>query len=288
MVWDNVSIDLNTWGRGHKRGMFDIAFCDNEEISLDIVSQKVSEEFFGLDFQIHEYKFLSARFLQRKILDGHKFDAIFLDIAMPDFDGLNLGMWLCENCPETYLIYVSSRNELVYRTFKTRPFSFLRKSHLEREISELVRDLCIHLQKDAQDDDYFKIELDNNEIFKFHAANILYIEVIGKNCHVISKTGENVTKCRLAAYKDILENYGFIQIHKSYLVNYEYIFQIRSNEIVMDNGKILPLSKYRVKIVKARFLELMGRDKNDDRDVVHDIYGCAADGADGYDFRNPC
>ena len=31
------------------------------------------------------------------------------DIAMPDFDGLNLGMWLCENCPETYFIHRTSQ-----------------------------------------------------------------------------------------------------------------------------------------------------------------------------------
>ena len=69
-------------------------------------------------------------------MEGKKFDAIFLDIAMPEFDGLNLGMWLSEKCSETYIVYVLSRNELVYRTFRTRPFSFLRKSHLNKELSD--------------------------------------------------------------------------------------------------------------------------------------------------------
>ncbi|SDI78902.1 Response regulator receiver domain-containing protein [Pseudobutyrivibrio sp. 49] len=127
-------------------------------------------------------------------MECKKFDAIFLDIAMPEFDGLNLGMWLSEKCSETYIVYVSSRNELVYRTFRTRPFSFLRKSHLDKELSDIVGDLCKQLQKDTLEDDYFEIKLDNNEIFRFHASNIFYIEVIGKNCHVVGTQGIHVTK----------------------------------------------------------------------------------------------
>ena len=37
-------------------------------------------------------------------------------------------------------------------------------------------------------------------------------------------------------------------------MNYKYIFQIRANEVVMDDGTILPLSKYRVKEVKEKFI----------------------------------
>ena len=239
--------------------MYNIAFCDDERISLDIVSEKVSGEFSRLNYPIKEHRYERARSLQKDITDGKKFDAIFLDIAMPDFDGLNLGMWLSEKCSDTYIVYVSSRSELVYRTFRTRPFSFLRKSHLDRELSDIIGDLCKQLQKDTSDDDFFEIQLDNNEIFKFHSSNIIFIEVIGKNCQVVSTKGNYTTKCRLSSYKEILEEQGFIQIHKSYLVNYKYIFQIRSNEVVLDDGRVLPLSKYRAKEVKEKFIELVGK-----------------------------
>ncbi|MBQ7148936.1 MAG: response regulator transcription factor [Pseudobutyrivibrio sp.] len=240
--------------------MYNIAFCDDERVSLDIVCEKVSGEFYKRNLQIKGHRYERARVLQRDITEGKKFDAIFLDIAMPDFDGLNLGLWLSENCSDTYIVYVSSRNDLVYRTFKSRPFSFLRKSHLDNEVSDLVEDLSKQLKKDASIDDYFEIQLDNNEIFKFHASNIIYIDVIGKNCRVVENQGEYVTKCRLAAYKEILEPLGFIQIHKSYLVNYKYIFKIKAGEIVLDDGTVLPLSKYRAKEVKDKFIELVGKE----------------------------
>lgn len=131
---------------------------------------------------------------------------------------------------------------------------------MDKEFSDIIGDLCKQLQKDTSNDDYFEIQLDNNEIFKFHASNTFYIEVIGKNCHVVDTQGNYVTKCRLSSYIDILKDYGFLQIYKSYLVNYKYIFQIRSNEVVMDDGKILPLSKYKAKEVKEKFIELVGKE----------------------------
>ncbi|MBR5637680.1 MAG: LytTR family transcriptional regulator [Pseudobutyrivibrio sp.] len=156
--------------------MYNIAFCDDEKICLDIVSEKGFYEFTRRNFSIKSYRYERAK----------------------------------------------------------------------------------NLQKDTSDDDFFEIQLDNNEIFKYHASNIFFIEVIGKNCNVVGKQGEHITKCRLSSYKEILEDYGFIQIHKSFLVNYKYIFQIRSNEVVMDDGKILPLSKYRAKEVKEKFIGLVG------------------------------
>jgi DNA-binding LytR/AlgR family response regulator len=77
---------------------------------------------------------------------------------------------------------------------------------------------------------------------------------------VVSTKGDFTTKCSLSSYVDKLENQGFIQIGKSYLVNYKYIFQIRSNEVVLDDGKILPLSRYKAKEVKEKFIELVGKD----------------------------
>ncbi|SCZ81595.1 hypothetical protein SAMN02910350_02897 [Pseudobutyrivibrio xylanivorans] len=59
--------------------MYNIAFCDDEKISLDIVSEKVSGEFLRRNFPIKEYRYDKARTLQKDITQGKKFDAIFLE-----------------------------------------------------------------------------------------------------------------------------------------------------------------------------------------------------------------
>ena len=50
--------------------------------------------------------------------------------------------------------------------------------------------------------------------------------------------------------------YGFIRIHKSYLVNYRYIKNIQPACVVLDNKKQLPVSRYRLDDIKVEFRRL--------------------------------
>ena len=44
---------------------------------------------------------------------------------------------------------------------------------------------------------------------------------------------------------DQIKSNGFMMIHKSYIINYRYVREFHSSEIIMDNGKALPVSKHR-------------------------------------------
>jgi len=58
-------------------------------------------------------------------------------------------------------------------------------------------------------------------------------------------------------YENRLRNSGFIRIHKSYLVNYRYIYSIEINDVRLTCGKILPLSRNRVDEVKKKLRECL-------------------------------
>ena len=53
-----------------------------------------------------------------------------------------------------------------------------------------------------------------------------------------------------------LHPYGFIRIHKSYLVNYRYIKNIQTTYVVLDSKKQLPVSRYRLDDIKVEFRRL--------------------------------
>jgi two-component system LytT family response regulator len=48
----------------------------------------------------------------------------------------------------------------------------------------------------------------------------------------------------LGEYEELLSEYGFLRIHKSYLVNKSFVNSIdRDGNILMVNGKSLPVSR---------------------------------------------
>ncbi|MBQ8011028.1 MAG: LytTR family transcriptional regulator, partial [Oscillospiraceae bacterium] len=61
----------------------------------------------------------------------------------------------------------------------------------------------------------------------------------------------------------LLEKYedcGFIKTHKSYLVNYLYIYEFRRNCVVLDNQVELPLSKNRTSEIKQQYTSFTRRE----------------------------
>ena len=49
-----------------------------------------------------------------------------------------------------------------------------------------------------------------------------------------------------------MTNYGFIQTHRSYLVNMRFIKMVRTNEVELDNGQILSVSRDKVQDVREK------------------------------------
>ena len=61
---------------------------------------------------------------------------------------------------------------------------------------------------------------------------------------------------RISDLETKLAGHGFIRIHKSYLVNYQYIKSIHPSGIFLMNGKNLPLSRIRLNDIKTTFRRL--------------------------------
>lgn len=76
-------------------------------------------------------------------------DILFLDIDMPETNGIDLAVSLKAYEIKPYLIFVSTVESLVYQTFKVNPFWFIRKRFCESELPEvitaLLADMRIHL-----------------------------------------------------------------------------------------------------------------------------------------------
>ena len=49
------------------------------------------------------------------------------------------------------------------------------------------------------------------------------------------------------------EKKGFIRIHKSFLVNFRYIYKINKNNVELKEGKPIDINPHKVKEIRDRF-----------------------------------
>lgn len=96
------------------------------------------------------------------------------------------------------------------------------------------------------------------ELGTFYLDDIYYVEAELSKIHLVTKSDEYVLPLSISETEKLLEGDGFIKTHRSYLINAKHIKEIKHLLVILDNGKELPISKYRIKQVRTEYLELLG------------------------------
>lgn len=63
---------------------------------------------------------------------------------------------------------------------------------------------------------------------------------------------------KLDVIEERLSGYGFLRIHKSYLVNMKHICRISNYAVYLDNGEELPVPRLKYQAVKEEFVAFKG------------------------------
>jgi len=181
---------------------------------------------------------------------------IFLDIDMPDMDGVLLGRLLRQQGCTADIIYVSNMEERVYEVFQAHPWSFIRKAHFSQELPGVVDAYIESLRQRLG-----RVVLQNTDGVhrSFGPEDILYIEAAGKAQKLFLPDAAEpfLVRTSLHELEQQLIPMGFIRIHKGFLVNYRYIQKITSRSVLLDTGQTLPIGRDRLTSARETYLALM-------------------------------
>lgn len=186
-----------------------------------------------------------------------KFDAAFLDIEMPELNGDALSSELIKIDPSLLLVYVTNYcNDEVYTMLKYMPIGFLRKPLFEKEIDNMLNILQSKIQTIKR---LYTVQ-NGKHVTQIPLKEVMYIESIKnyvyfhlkESCHF---KDENIKiRMKLDEVQKDIEDFGFIRIHSSILVNYQYIFNIAKSTVKLDNGEELIISRSHKSKVTQQFL----------------------------------
>mgnify|MGYP000034291642 FL=1 len=96
----------------------------------------------------------------------------------------------------------------------------------------------------------------NGKVFFINESQILYVEAKLRNCDIFMQNGEVIHgKMSFADFEKSLDEY-FVKVHRSYIVNIQHVTVIRFCELVMSNGRVIPVPQKKYAKVRE---ELMRR-----------------------------
>jgi Response regulator of the LytR/AlgR family len=219
-----------------------IAVCDNEKDSLRIIQNRIKKEFTEHKIQVSIDSYEDGSQLKQTIFSGNHYDVLFLDINMPGIDGIDLAKDIINVASDALIIFISFMDNYVYRSFEARPFRFIRKSHFNEEIPSVIHDIIKELEQRSSTGILLETIKDYIQINPY---TTVYVECHNKTLDIYTLQKKIQIEYKLSDLEKHLAQYGFIRVHRGYLVNYRYIYRINKNDIILDDNTILPVSRLR-------------------------------------------
>ncbi|MCH2045686.1 MAG: LytTR family DNA-binding domain-containing protein [Saprospiraceae bacterium] len=199
----------------------------------------------------------------KEILGREHIDLMFLDIQMPELTGIEFLKDLDQRptviFTTAYAEYALEGYQLDVADYMLKPIPFPRfEEGVQRAIDRI--ELLLKAQQAPrgtvenaqQNQKYITVKADHR-IYKIMFADILYIEGMREYVSFQMADKRIIALESLKKLENILPNKQFMRVHKSYIINSDYVESLYGNLIELK-GKQIPIGKsYREKVVNNIF-----------------------------------
>ncbi|MFA6592772.1 MAG: LytTR family DNA-binding domain-containing protein [Bacteroidales bacterium] len=182
-----------------------------------------------------------------EILRSEVVDAIFVDINMPDLNGMDLVKSLAV---PPLIVFTTAYSEYAIESYKAnavdyllKPFGFddfLRAAAKVKEQSDMRAAISSAKEPDGNDALFFKTDF---KIIRVSVKSIVYVEGMSEylKIHTDDSAEPVVVFLSIKRLEERLPSEMFMRIHKSYLINLNSIREVTKNHVLLQNGKSLPI-----------------------------------------------
>jgi len=198
-----------------------------------------------------------------KAIQQHQPDLIFLDIQMPKINGFET-LELLDKRPE--VIFTTAFDEYALKAFDQNAIDYLLKPFSSERFEKAVTKFLNSKRSKTDENQLPKLErLDNSpkkhseESYRIVVKNgshilimpindVVYLEAHDDYVKVFNKETFYLKKKTMSYYEEILDSSQFVRVHRSFIVNIDYITKIepldKNNLLaILKTGAKIPLSK---------------------------------------------
>ncbi|WEV42026.1 LytTR family DNA-binding domain-containing protein [Bifidobacterium sp. ESL0682] len=205
-----------------------------------------------IEFKVTEFTEPTA------FLDPYKacYDIVFMDIELPNMDGMEAARRLRTIDKHTILIFVTNMSQFAAKGYEVdaldyiiKPFSY---TDFEHKLSRAVN-LC---RKSSQT--IAITQRSDTRIIRLQ--DLSYIEVKGHTLVFHTESADLTGTGSLTDIAKKLDGQGFLRNGKSYLVNQRFIEQVHGSTITMTGGTQLPIGRSYHKTFLTQLAQSLGND----------------------------
>jgi DNA-binding LytR/AlgR family response regulator len=181
------------------------------------------------------------------------FNLIFLDIIMPGMSGVDAARKIRESDRDCMLVFITDSPDFTMDGFLVHAAGYVVKP-----ISRVKMEGAMHACRFEFEKNSRSIEIpQSGGNVMVSIADLLYVEVYDKESVFHLKRGKITTRLTLKTVEARLGGVPFLRCHRSYIINMNYVDDMRGEHFLMRGGDMVPIRKNgrkEVRMAMANFI----------------------------------
>lgn len=181
-------------------------------------------------------------------------EVVFLDIDLPDMNGIELAAKLKDYEPNLYIVFITAYAEFSIEAYRLYAYDYIVKPIDEHRVKTTIRRIQQLIKPFTKELSAPRARLtlyDENEIILVDPETVYYVEKISRKALLHIANGTFETTETLHELEDRLGD-NFFRAHKSYLVNVSKIDRILPSERI---------SSYQIKFKNYPYEAMLSRNR---------------------------
>lgn len=232
-----------------------IGICDDEEAQRLLIQKYVEEWAHDSKIGLETKLFASGESFWFAWEDDSAYDLLVFDIEMGQMSGMELAARIRRKDEDIPILFVTGYDSYMAQGFEVAALHYLLKPlRKEKLFAVLDKFNKMRLRRTQEEKLLFRAE---EGPLSLQVSRIWYIEAMAHQCILYTEDASHVLCAPIGEMvRQLCGRREFVRCHRSYLVNVRHISAIVKPELVLDDGRRIPVSRSAEKEVGRVFIEL--------------------------------
>lgn len=234
--------------------MIKVAFCDDDMTVLDELKSLLALYSTKHELEIRYDSFHSSLELLAEIEKGMRYDILFLDVILPNENGIDIAKEIRQYDSVVKIIFLTSSCEFAVQSYTVDAYYYQLKPIWEENFFRLMNSAISECEREQQNGLILRCK---SGITRIDLDRLEYCEVIGRTLLFHMEDGKVLegTGSMDKLYGQLSQYENFMRPHRSFLINMEYIQKISYKAITMENMAEIPIPHGKCCEIKNVYLE---------------------------------
>lgn len=201
-----------------------VLFCDDDLNMLKQIENDFTHYFY------RKIENLQITMQSESFNNIDYYDLCFLDIDLIEYDGIKLAEQLKAINKKIIIIFISQREDLVFKSLSVQPFQFIRKKYYKEDLQQVFLQLNTFIQHHT-----ITLKLTDQKIVHIRAMDILSVISLDHDVIITTLNTNYTVKDSLKNFCQMNQKNFIVQIKKNFAISLYNVEQVKGSIVLYDH-----------------------------------------------------